>query len=41
MEDGQRRKMYFKQLVDLGIEAEGKLTDEMIDRVVNQDEEND
>lgn len=41
VEDGQRRKMYFKQLVDLGIEAEGKLTDEMIDRVVNQDEEND
>ncbi len=34
-----KRKAYFKRLVDLGLETKGKLTDEMIDRVMNQNEE--
>ncbi len=36
--ESTRRKAYFRKLVDLGLEAKGKLTDEMIDRVMNQDE---
>ncbi len=39
VEEAHRRRAYFKQLVDLGLETKGKLTDEMIDRVMNEDEE--